>query len=104
MKTLYIDTTNNKRVVAKIIVDSVEFIEISDSATQRPESILNLIEKACDKASISIHDVEHIQVERGPGSYTGLKVGASVASTLSFALGIPIDNLEFGEHVKPQYE
>lgn len=36
-------------------------------------------------------DLEGIEVETGPGSFTGLRVGVSVANTLGFALGIPVN-------------
>lgn len=33
-----------------------------------------------------------IEVETGPGSFTGLRVGVSVANALGFALNIPVNN------------
>ncbi|MBI2019279.1 hypothetical protein HYS95_01250 [Candidatus Daviesbacteria bacterium] len=36
-------------------------------------------------------DLEGIEVETGPGSFTGLRVGVSVANALGFALGIPVN-------------
>lgn len=35
--------------------------------------------------------IKVIEVGTGPGSFTGLKVGVSVANALGFALGIPIN-------------
>lgn len=32
-----------------------------------------------------------IEVETGPGSFTGLRVGVSVANALGFSLGIPVN-------------
>jgi len=32
-----------------------------------------------------------IEVETGPGSFTGLRVGVSVANALGFALGVPVN-------------
>ena len=34
-------------------------------------------------------DVEEIYVSAGPGSFTGLRVGVTVAKTLAFATGLP---------------
>ncbi|OGE33518.1 hypothetical protein A3J19_04465 [Candidatus Daviesbacteria bacterium RIFCSPLOWO2_02_FULL_41_8] len=36
-------------------------------------------------------ELEGIEVETGPGSFTGLRVGVSVANALGFALGIPVN-------------
>lgn len=37
-------------------------------------------------------DIKAIEVETGPGSFTGLRVGVSVANALGFALNIPVNN------------
>ena len=35
--------------------------------------------------------LEGIEVETGPGSFTGLRVGVSVANALGYSLGIPVN-------------
>lgn len=104
MTNLYIDTRDNKKVIARIEKNGENFEEVSDNDNSRPESILNLIQKVCKKASISLENIDEIQVEEGPGSYTGLKVGASVANALSFALQRKVNGKEIGEQVAPKYE
>ncbi len=44
--------------------------------------------------------LEGIEVETGPGSFTGLRVGVSIANALGFALGIPVN----GKKVETQLE
>lgn len=104
MVNLFIDTRDNKRVVARIEKGEEKFEVVSDSATQRPESILNLIDKACSDAKITLDQLDEITIEEGPGSYTGLKVGASVANALSFSLGRSVNTKTLGEIVVPKYE
>ena len=36
-------------------------------------------------------NLDGTEVETGPGSFTGLRVGVSVANALGFALGIPVN-------------
>lgn len=36
------------------------------------------------------HDIEGIVVFQGPGSFTGLRIGITVANTLAYALQLPI--------------
>lgn len=38
----------------------------------------------------SLQDIEKIIVYQGPGSFTGLRIGITVANTLAYALSVPI--------------
>jgi len=49
-----------------------------------------LIEKLLDEASLSVKDLDAVAVSSGPGSYTGLRIGVSVAKGICFALDIPL--------------
>ncbi len=104
MTILHIDTRDNKNVVAKLDIDGKIIEANSINEDRRPESIVNLIAAVCEKAGIRVQDVDEINVEEGPGSYTGLKVGVSVANALSFALGKKVNGKMIGEMVEPTYE
>ncbi len=104
MKKLYIDTRDNKNVIAKLDIDGKVYETQSTNETRRPESIVNLIDEVSKMAGITIHEVDDIRVEEGPGSYTGLKVGASVANALSFALQKKVNGKLSGEIIEPTYE
>lgn len=54
--------------------------------------LLSLIKKILQKNGLKISQIRKIEVETGPGSYTGLKVGVAVANALAFALNIPVNN------------
>lgn len=103
MNKLYIDTRDNQKVIARLEVNGNVFEAQSTNENRRPESILNLIDEVCKKGEITIHDIDEINVEEGPGSYTGLKVGASVANALSFALQKKV-NGKFREIIEPKYD
>ena len=49
-----------------------------------------LIEKALKSANLEMKDLDSVVVSNGPGSYTGLRVGLSVAKGLCFGLDIPM--------------
>lgn len=103
MKILYLDTSDSSNISARLEVDGKSFEELSTKKTQRPESILILIEKLLKNAGVSLEEVDTIKVKRGPGSYTGLKVGVSVANALSFALKKEVNEKDSGEFEEPQY-
>jgi tRNA threonylcarbamoyladenosine biosynthesis protein TsaB len=48
------------------------------------------IKKILNKSSISLDDLEGIVCYSGPGSFTGLRIGLSVANALAYAQDIPI--------------
>jgi tRNA threonylcarbamoyladenosine biosynthesis protein TsaB len=54
------------------------------------QKLLGLIEHVLDQASMKVSDLNAIAISGGPGSYTGLRIGASVAKGLSFAQKIPL--------------
>jgi len=54
------------------------------------KTIHNEIEKILNKSSISLDQVQGIVCYKGPGSFTGLRIGLSVANALAYAQTIPI--------------
>jgi len=66
--------------------------------------LLGMIIKILKKNKLEPKDLAGIEVNCGPGSYTGLRVGISVANTLGHFLKIPINRKKVGELVLPKYE
>lgn len=54
------------------------------------ETIHGQIAKLLNKSSISLEDISGVICFKGPGSFTGLRIGLSVANTLAYALNLPI--------------
>lgn len=54
------------------------------------QNILPMIQQVVDDAGITPGDLAGIAVTGGPGSFTGLRIGMSVAKTMSLALKIPV--------------
>ena len=104
MIKLFIDTRDNKKVIAKLEVNGSLFESISTNKNSRPESIITLIDLVCKKAEVAVTQVDEINIEEGPGSYTGLKVGSSVANALSFALNRKVNGKDIGTLIEPTYE
>lgn len=54
------------------------------------DTLLERIEQLLERNHCSRQDVRGIVVFRGPGSFTGLRIGITVANTLAYTWGIPI--------------
>jgi tRNA threonylcarbamoyladenosine biosynthesis protein TsaB len=57
---------------------------------QLAKGLLGYLEATLNSHSKSWQDLTGIGVFRGPGSFTGLRIGITVANTLADTLGIPI--------------
>ena len=64
--------------------------EIADIGFSHAEKLHVFIEEIIKEAEINFSDLEAIAVSKGPGSYTGLRIGVSAAKGLCFALDIPL--------------
>lgn len=101
---IYVDTRDSKKVIARLEKGGKKFECVSASQDNHPGSIVNLIEDVLKKGGVKASDIDEINVEEGPGSYTGLKVGASVSNALSFALNKKVNGNEIGKIIEPKYE
>lgn len=67
-------------------------IEKTVSSDQwRSQAVLPLVQELLDEQNITLTDLDAISVHPGPGSYTGLRVGYSVAQMLAALLDIPVN-------------
>ncbi|MBU2995191.1 tRNA (adenosine(37)-N6)-threonylcarbamoyltransferase complex dimerization subunit type 1 TsaB [Cellulophaga baltica] len=82
-------TTNCSVSIAKD--ENLLAIKEFDSASYSHAEQLHLfIEEVVKNASLELNDLNAIAVSKGPGSYTGLRIGVSAAKGLCFALDIPL--------------
>ena len=96
---LYIDTANSKTTLIKIDDRVYEFTYVSP----RDQNVLKAVTDAMSAEHKDLVDLTEIEVNVGPGSFNGLRVGISVASALSFALSIPINGQPAGTSIVPFY-
>lgn len=68
--------------------------EISELGYSHAEKLHVFIEEICKESSIHLKDLQAIAVSKGPGSYTGLRIGVSAAKGLCFALDIPLISVD----------
>lgn len=64
--------------------------ELNEGAFSHAEKLHTFILDVLKKAGKTMQDVDAIAVSKGPGSYTGLRIGVSAAKGLCFALDKPL--------------
>ncbi|MBI5022482.1 MAG: tRNA (adenosine(37)-N6)-threonylcarbamoyltransferase complex dimerization subunit type 1 TsaB [Ignavibacteriales bacterium] len=90
MKLLSIETATNL-CAAAVIDESAILSERSLSTPQiHSEKLVPIIDECLREANCDLSDLDGIAVSIGPGSFTGLRIGLSVAKGLSFASGKPL--------------
>ncbi len=101
MNKLIIDTTDNKKTIVKLTTD--EFIdEIEQENVPKSQITLILIDKLLKKNDLKPTDIEEIEVNAGPGSFTGTRVGVAIANALGFGLDIKVNGSKT-KNVTPKY-
>lgn len=89
--TLYIDTSGIREASVELVIEERRFRKESRDSELRSQALLPLIEEVMVEAEITLFDITDIHIVEGPGSFTGLRVGLSVANALGSLLSIPVN-------------
>ncbi len=91
MKILYLETSSKNCSVA--VSDNENLLcvceEVSENYKQS-ESLHTYVEWALEGAGIALKDIEAVSLGKGPGSYTGLRIGAASAKGFCYGLKVPM--------------
>jgi tRNA threonylcarbamoyladenosine biosynthesis protein TsaB len=68
--------------------------EIAEQGYSHAERLHVFIEEILKETKVKIQELHAVAVSKGPGSYTGLRIGVSTAKGLCYALGIPLIALD----------
>ena len=90
MNILTIDTSGNKVIRVGLKKGNIKDVLEEKIKVHKAQSTLPLIDKLLKKHELRAKDINHIEVNTGPGSFTGIRVGMAIANALSFALKIPV--------------
>lgn len=88
--SLHIETSTTLCSVSigknNLCIDTIE----TDDGHYHSERLHTFIQQIMHRNAISFHQLSMIAVSSGPGSYTGLRIGAATAKTIAYALNIPL--------------
>jgi tRNA threonylcarbamoyladenosine biosynthesis protein TsaB len=100
---VFIDTTNNKEVTIGLNIDGKNHSEKMPLDTRKAQVALPMLEKMLEEQGLQLKNITGIEVNPGPGSFTGIRVGLSIANTLGFLLNIPVNGNKIGEYASAEY-
>ena len=97
MISLFLDTCNKNIVIGLLednkLIDKTVYINDNNLS----EKLLPSIKELLDKNNIKVNNLNRIYVSVGPGSFTGIRIGLTVAKVMAWSLKIdiiPISSLE----------
>lgn len=102
-KILYIDTSNNKEITVILDIEGKKHEVRKPLDTRKAQAALPMIDALLKQQQVPLREITAIEVNPGPGSFIGVRVGVSIANTLGFLLKIPLNNKPVGEFVEPVY-
>ena len=97
---LFLDTSTPETIL-KINNKEYKYIFDKDLA----EKLLKFIHDKLQENHKDWHDITEIVFMSGPGSFTGLRIGATIVNTLAHELDIPLDDHHGKKHpiIIPEY-
>lgn len=93
MNVLAIDTAGADCRVGLARNDGQYFLHVEHAAQSHSRCILSTIDALLHEAALQLSDLQLLVWNAGPGSFTGMRIAASVVQSLSFSLQIPFLSL-----------
>lgn len=89
MKILSIDTSSNLCAVA--VLENTNLIKenILNDTKNHSEKIMPVIAQTLEEANLKLSDIDLIVCDKGPGSFTGIRIGVATVMSFVDSLKIP---------------
>lgn len=88
---LSIDTTDREKAKISLLLDNKKKNIEAKKKNLSSQIVLDLISKILAENKIEPRQLTEIKVSSGPGSFTGIRVGISIANALGYSLNIPVN-------------
>ncbi len=85
-----VDTADRTAGAAVAVEGAVRAQVVEQAAPRQAQRILGMVEACLHAAGVRRGDLVAVAVTRGPGAFTGLRVGLATAKAIGLALGIPV--------------
>ncbi|MCR2823579.1 tRNA (adenosine(37)-N6)-threonylcarbamoyltransferase complex dimerization subunit type 1 TsaB [Lederbergia panacisoli] len=90
MKILAIDTSNDCLGIALLSEKKIIGEYITNMKKNHSVRVMPAIERLLLDCETDTSELSKIVVAQGPGSYTGVRIGVTIAKTMAWSLGIPL--------------
>lgn len=90
MISLFIDTSISFPTISLVKDNRVLFNFQEEIKSDMSSKILPIIDLILQKSNLSIKSINKIFVVTGPGSFTGVRIGVTIAKTIAWSLNIPV--------------
>lgn len=87
MKTLAIDTSTRQSSLALFQGTDLLSVQWLDATLPTTQALTPLLKQLVDEEGWSPTDIQLVVVAQGPGSFTGLRIGAMTAKTIAYVAG-----------------
>ncbi len=96
---LLIDTSQREQIRIALVRQGQEILDeqVLKIKQAHSEKLLPLIEKILVRNKLALKRLKGLYVARGPGSFTGVRVGVATANALAYALNIPVKGVKCKE-------
>lgn len=89
---LFIDTHTELITIALKTKENL-FIKTKESEYSHSIYTMPMIEELFKENNLNVKDLDEIIVVNGPGSFTGIRIGLSIAKTIAYALNLKIHTI-----------
>lgn len=90
MKTLAIDTSTYTLSIGLADGEILLAEQVTNIKKNHSVRVMPAIQELMKEVDIQPEELEKIVVANGPGSYTGVRIGVTIAKTLAWTLNIPV--------------
>ncbi|WP_421160436.1 tRNA (adenosine(37)-N6)-threonylcarbamoyltransferase complex dimerization subunit type 1 TsaB [Aeromonas dhakensis] len=89
LKILAVDTATEACSAALLVGEKV-FSRWEEAPRDHTRKILPMVQAVLDEVGVTLDELDAIAFGRGPGSFTGVRIGIGVAQGLALGAGVPL--------------
>ena len=89
MNTLFIDS-HSEIITVALRKEGKVYKEEKESHYEHGVFLMNMVKDIIENNGLTTKDINEIVAINGPGSFTGLRIGLTIAKTMAYSLNIPV--------------